>query len=114
MQHIPNFSLATEIYRYKIDSKIFQSEINSVQLGRTIHGSGNKPKMLNYVKIRNESKKIAKIFGVDARTVRDIWKRKSWVNATKHLWGSELMIPEVSQVNIDVDSMQVSALALLF
>ncbi len=38
---------------------------------------------------RGRSGPISKLFGVSARTVRDIWNRKTWAYATKHLWACE-------------------------
>ena len=32
---------------------------------------------------------ISKLFGISARAVRDIWNRKTWAYATRHLWSSE-------------------------
>jgi hypothetical protein len=32
---------------------------------------------------------VAKVFGVKPRTVKYIWNRQTWVQATKHLWASE-------------------------
>ena len=37
-------------------------------------------------KMRGESAKLAKKFGVSAKAVRDIWNHKSWIKATNHLW----------------------------
>ena len=32
---------------------------------------------------------ISKWLGISARAVRDIWNRKTWTFATRHLWASE-------------------------
>mmetsp|Transcript_26809 Transcript_26809/g.70411 ORF Transcript_26809/g.70411 Transcript_26809/m.70411 type:complete len:91 (+) Transcript_26809:102-374(+) len=37
-------------------------------------------------KIRGESSRIASKYGVTAKTIRDIWNRRSWSNATNSLW----------------------------
>ena len=39
--------------------------------------------------VRGESSKLAKIYGVSSKTIRDIWNRKSWSIATKGLWRQE-------------------------
>jgi hypothetical protein len=40
-------------------------------------------------KIKGQSAKLAKTYGVSAKTIRDIWNKKSWTNATCHLWERE-------------------------
>jgi len=36
--------------------------------------------------ITSKSVVMGKQFGVSAKTIRDIWKRETWVKATRHLW----------------------------
>ena len=48
------------------------------------------------IKMRGKSAKLSKIYGVSAKTIRDIWNRKTWANATNHLWDQEPMFMEVS------------------
>jgi hypothetical protein len=47
------------------------------------------------IKMRGKSAKLSKIYGVSAKTIRDIWNRKTWANATNHLWDQEPMFMEV-------------------
>ena len=35
---------------------------------------------------RGQSVQIAERFGVSAKTIRDIWSRRTWAYATAHLW----------------------------
>jgi hypothetical protein len=39
--------------------------------------------------MKGRSGPVSKLFGVTARTVRDIWNRKTWAYATRHLWPRE-------------------------
>ena len=55
-------------------------------------------------RLRGASPPIAVRFGVSSRTIRDIWNRKTWAFATKHLWHLESNCPDAS--------MQVIVLAL--
>ena len=41
------------------------------------------------IRIKGQSAKLAKIYCVTAKTIRDIWNKRSWTNATCHLWGRE-------------------------
>ena len=36
--------------------------------------------------ITNKSVVMGKQYGVSAKTIRDIWKRETWVKATRHVW----------------------------
>ena len=36
--------------------------------------------------ITSKSVAVGKQFGVSAKTIRDIWKRETWVKATRHVW----------------------------
>ena len=42
-----------------------------------------------HMKIRGESARLSKRYGVSAKTIRDIWNRKSWVSTTASLWSEE-------------------------
>ncbi len=37
-----------------------------------------------------KTRSVAKMFGVNSRTVKYIWNRQTWSHATEHLWASEL------------------------
>ncbi len=41
------------------------------------------------VSTKGESEPVSKLFGISARAVRDIWNRKTWTYATRHLWACE-------------------------
>jgi hypothetical protein len=41
------------------------------------------------LKLRGQSVHIANSFGVSPKTVRDIWNRRTWKQATHDLWGQE-------------------------
>ena len=44
---------------------------------------------LNIQMIRGQCFPLAKKYGVSPRTIRDIWNRRTWGYATKHLWPIE-------------------------
>ena len=37
-------------------------------------------------RIKGQSVRVAGMYSVTPRTIRDIWNRQSWAYATKHLW----------------------------
>jgi hypothetical protein len=39
--------------------------------------------------ITSKSVAVGKQYGVSAKTIRDIWKRETWVKATRHIWSEE-------------------------
>ena len=41
-----------------------------------------------------KTRSVARIFGVNTRTVKYIWNRQTWRNATEYLWVSELETQE--------------------
>ena len=66
-----NTALATEIYWYKLMLTMPTTFKSSLQ------GTHFIP--------RGASRKLAVNYGVSAKTIRDIWNRKSWVKATLEL-----------------------------
>jgi hypothetical protein len=44
------------------------------------------------VKIKGKSAKVATKYGVSAKTIRDIWNRRTWTTATSVLWGCRRML----------------------
>ena len=70
---IINHELAVEIYQCKLSLAITSSDA----LVRNQHGCS---------KMRGESVKIARKLRISVKAVRDIWKHKTWVNATRHMW----------------------------
>ncbi len=40
-------------------------------------------------KVKGRSVPIGKMFNVSAKTIRDIWSRRTWTFATYHLWKGE-------------------------
>ncbi len=65
---------AVEIYEWKLK---FVPSIN------------NQPKRSRNARIKNEYAVVGAQYQVSAKTVSDIWNRKTWVMATSHLWSSE-------------------------
>ena len=45
--------------------------------------------------IRGKSSKVSVKYGVSPKTVRDIWNRHTWTNATGHLWERESQLTKV-------------------
>jgi hypothetical protein len=39
--------------------------------------------------IWGKSRSVAKLFGVNTRTVKYVWNRQTWGHATEHLWEQE-------------------------
>ena len=68
---------AVEIYKMKIDLVLRRQK--------------NKP-----VSIWGQTRSVAKLFGVNTRTVKNIWNRQTWAHATEHLWESESELHESS------------------
>ena len=66
---------ALEIYRYKMALLVpdsFKSCIQKIE-----------------VKMKGHSTRLARKYGVSSKAIRDIWNRKSWINATVQLWLDE-------------------------
>ena len=42
-------------------------------------------------KTRNDAARLGEKFGVTAKAVRDVWRRRTWTHATRHLWSSQEM-----------------------
>ena len=47
--------------------------------------------------VKGQSARVAVMYGVNPRTIRDIWNRHSWAYATRHLWSLE---PQLSDENM--------------
>jgi len=43
------------------------------------------------------SSQLGEKYMVNAKTIRDIWNRETWVKATKHLWTSEEIIQDAEE-----------------
>jgi hypothetical protein len=69
-------ALAKEIYLHKIRLQ------NEGKLGTT-HRQGPK--------IKGQSVPVSKIYNVSAKTIRDIWNRRTWTFETCQLWNDELL-----------------------
>jgi hypothetical protein len=50
-----------------------------------VEGKGKRPKRGSMIRC----KAIAPKYGVSAKTIRDIWRGRTWIEATRHLWTSE-------------------------
>ena len=44
-----------------------------------------------WITIRGKCGDVSRIFGVSARTIRDIWSRRTWASVTDQLWSQENM-----------------------
>lgn len=49
------------------------------------------------IALKGRSEPAATKFGVSAKTIRDIWNRRTWQHATWHLWAAESNDFEKSQ-----------------
>jgi hypothetical protein len=72
---ILNGSLATEIYKEKL-----------ALITPTSVESGLKDDAR--VKMKGKSVQVSAKYGVSAKTIRDIWNRRTWTDATSFLWSS--------------------------
>ena len=50
-----------------------------------VESKGKRPKRGSMIRCKS----IAPKFGVSAKTIRDIWRGRTWIEATRHLWTSE-------------------------
>lgn len=66
--------LAEEIYRLKLQMRAAHGKHSSTDFEASMRG---------------KSGPLSKVYGVSARTIRDIWNRNTWAFATVHLWGKE-------------------------
>jgi hypothetical protein len=67
---------AVEIYKLKLE---FMSSI----------ASGSEPKRSKDARIKREHALVGARYHISAKSVSDIWNRKTWVVATSHLWSAE-------------------------
>ena len=74
---ILNAETAFEIYKLKIQIMSKSSSFSIAMMSRA-------------AKIRGKSKPIAQKYHVSTKTIRDIWNRKTWVEATRSLWQKDL------------------------
>ena len=78
-RNIISRNLAVEIYSYKIRFAAYSKcSVTSSSL-------------------RKARTRVSKLFDVIPKTVKDIWNRKSWVQATSHLW-----VLETEYIRIEV------------
>ncbi len=56
--------------------------------------------------IWGQTRSVAKLFGVNSRTVKYVWNRQTWGHATEHLWGSESEI-EIQELSDSLHSKMV-------
>ena len=71
-----NKTLAAEVYAHKLALTIPTSFKSCLQVASK--------------KTKGESAKLALRYGVSAKTIRDVWNKKTWADATSHLWKKEL------------------------
>ena len=55
--------------------------------------------------VKGQSARVAAMYGVNPRTIRDIWNRHSWAYATRHLWPLEPQL--TSEHTLSLPSAQV-------
>ncbi len=79
-----NDKLAAEIYEHKI----------AIMAPRSFDSCLRDPS----AKMKGKSAGLSKLYDVSAKTIRDIWSRRTWVNATSHLWADEDSLGIDSQV----------------
>ena len=48
------------------------------------------------VKMKGKSVSVSAKYGVSAKTIRDIWNRRTWTNVTSALWSSSSGMHEVA------------------
>ena len=70
-----NETLAAEIYAHKLDILVPTSFESCLRTG--------------HMRMKGKSAKLALRYGVSAKTIRDVWNRKTWADATAHLWINE-------------------------
>ncbi len=79
-----NAKLAAEIYAHKIAIMAPTSFESCMQ------ASG--------LKMKGKSARLSLRYGVSAKTIRDIWSRRTWINATNYLWSAEDCLSLETQV----------------
>jgi hypothetical protein len=79
---IINGSLAAEIYKEKL----------ALIITPTSFESGFKDDAR--VEMKGKSVQVSAKYGVSAKTVRDIWNRRTWIDATSFLWSIESLRSE--------------------
>ena len=47
--------------------------------------------------IWGQTRTVAKLFGVNSRTIKYVWNRQTWSHATEYLWASESELQESSE-----------------
>lgn len=92
-----NKATAVEIYQHKIRLMVPMSYKASIQSWKA--------------NIRGESSKLAKQYGVSSKTIRDVWNRRSWIEATDSLWhldkdveGNQVEFSWVSSIEADTSN----------
>ncbi len=68
--------LAYEIYAYKLTLQ------TTTDFASCFEASGSK--------LKGKSSRLAKHYNVSAKTIRDIWNRRTWTFATCNLWRDEI------------------------
>jgi hypothetical protein len=79
-----NAAQAQEIYRYKI--LLLQPN----NIGSCLQSAQSK--------MRGQSVPVAERYGVSPKTVRDIWNRQTWVDATEKLWDEDSSLSSTHSV----------------
>ncbi len=69
-------------------------EIYTAKISLRAQSQDTAPNMNQMRVIKGRSVRVALIYGVTSRTIRDIWNRRSWGWATRHLWCLEPQLGE--------------------
>jgi hypothetical protein len=77
-----NGSLAAEIYKEKLALIITPASSESCLKDDA------------RVEMKGKSVQVSAKYGVSAKTVRDIWNRRTWIDATSFLWSIESLRSE--------------------
>jgi hypothetical protein len=71
--------------------------IYKAKLALRAQSRDNSPDTKKMQLIKSQSARVAVMYGVTPRTIRDIWNRQSWIYATRHLW---ILEPQLSDENM--------------
>ena len=91
---------AIEIYKYKL------ALIDNTK-------SDPKDAYIRHVSVRGRSAPLSKLYGVSARTIRDIWNRQTWGYATSPLWHQEDAMTHMEHMSTS-SSIQVGTTFFIF
>jgi len=97
---LPGASIAEDqsvIMKQQNTSHVVLTPATAVQIYRAKQG-----------KTRQDAARLGARFGVSAKAVRDIWRRRTWPRATKHLWTDKHSCPARPESLASDDSLSAS------